>query len=194
MNKKERVITAINHKEVDRIPTAYRGAKYVSEALMKYYKIEDPKNLTKNYKKLLKKLGADFWSSGSKIGKFSTFTSQYIGPKPKEPYVADGQLYYAIGINSLMGRIDKYDFNYEAYGYEPPLAKVRSASEIKEGFLTPKLSLFDFKSMKNKYDIGTYETLKNSAEDFICMGTLNSFFYDVLLFERNGTISNGLCY
>ena len=176
MNKKERVIRAINHKEVDRIPTAYRGAPYISEALMRFFKIEEPKNFTKNYKTLLEKLGADFWSSGSKIGKFSTFTAKYIGPKPKKPYIADSQRYHAIGINTVMGRIDKYDFNFESYGLEAPLANIQSASEIKEGFLTSKLDLFDFKSMENKYNIGTYETLKNSNEDFICIGTLSSFF------------------
>lgn len=178
INKKERVIAAINHKEVDKIPTTYRGTKYISEALMKYFKIEDPMNLTKNYKKLLKKMGADFWASGSKLGKFSTFTSQYIGPKPKEPYVADGQLYYAIGINSVMGRIDKYNFEYPAFGVNPPLANIQSDSEIKKGFLASKLDLFDFKLMKNKYNTKdlNYETLKNNNEDFICMGTLSSFF------------------
>ena len=41
INKKERVIAAINHKEVDKIPTTYRGTKYISEALMKYFKIEE---------------------------------------------------------------------------------------------------------------------------------------------------------
>ena len=178
MNKKERVLAAINFKGVDKIPTTYRGTKYISESLMKYFKIEDPTNLSKNYKNLLERIGADFWSSGSKIGKFSSFVPEYKGPKPKDEYIEDGQLYYTLGINSIIGRIDKYNFEYPVFGIDPPLGNIQSASEIRKGFLTSKLDFFDFKSMRNRYNNKdlSYESLKDNHEDFICMGTLSSFF------------------
>lgn len=84
MQKKHRVFNAIRLKKVDRIPTSYRGSDYISVKLMEYYGIENPDDLKAGYKELLEKLGADFWSSGSKIGKFSTFFPKYTGPFQEE--------------------------------------------------------------------------------------------------------------
>jgi len=178
LNKKERIIAAIKFKSVDRIPTTFRGTDKASENLMKFLKIKEPCKLQKNYKKLLRKLKADFWSSGSKLGKFTTFIPKYNGPPPKSPYVDDGQLFYAIGINSIIGRVNSYDYNYIIHGIDPPLADIKTPYEIKEGFLTSKLDLFDFKAMYNKYNIKNldYENIKESNEDFICMGSLSSLF------------------
>lgn len=177
MTKKERVLAAINFKEVDKIPTTYRASKYLSESLMKYLKIKGPVNFGKNYKELLNKIGADFWSSGSKIDKFSTFIPKYKGSLPQPPYVDDGTMFYSLGIKSKIGRVDKYNMEYPNVGIDPPLANIDSKGEIK-GFLTSKLELFDFKSMRNKYDIegATYENIKDSNDDLICMGTLSSLF------------------
>jgi len=178
MNKKERVLAAINLKEVDKIPTSYRASNYLSENLMKYFKIEDPSDFGKNYKRLLNEIGADFWSSGSKIDKFSTFIPEYKGQSPKPPYVDDGTLFYALGIKSKIGRMSKYNIEYPNVGIDPPLANINSSHEIKNGFLTSRLNLFDFKSMKNKYDIEdlNYENIKDSNDDLICIGTLSSLF------------------
>lgn len=177
MTKKERVLAAINFKEVDKIPTTYRASKYLSESLMKYLKIKGPVNFGKNYKELLNKIGADFWSSGSKIDKFSTFIPKYKGSLPQPPYVDDGTMFYSLGIKSKIGRVDKYNMEYPNVGIDPPLTNIDSKGEIK-GFLTSKLELFDFKSMRNKYDIegATYENIKDSNDDLICMGTLSSLF------------------
>ena len=178
MNKKERVLAAISLKEVDKIPTTYRASKCLSESLMKYFKIEDHTNFEKNYKELLSKIGADFWSSGSKIDKYSTFVPEYKGPLPEPPYVDDGTLFYSLGIKSKIGKISKYNMEYPNVGVDPPLANVDSPGELKKGFLTSKLNLFDFKSMKNKYNIEglNYENIKDSNDDLICIGTFSSLF------------------
>ena len=163
MNKKERVLAAINFKEVDRIPTTFRGVGVFSVALMKYLNIDDPDDLAKNYKTLLNKIGADFWSSGSKFNKFSTYIPEFKGKPPTSPYIIDeGSLFSTIGINIIMGRIDKYDYNYPVIGVDPPLGKIDSADELEEGFLLSKLDLFDFNSMKNKNNKqSNYEEIKN---------------------------------
>ena len=177
MTKKERVLAAINFKEVDKIPTTYRASKYLSESLMKYFKIKDPGNFGKNYKELLDKIGADFWSSGSKVDRFSTFIPEYKGPLPKYPYVEDGTLFYSLGIKSKIGKMNKYNIEYPNVGIDPPLSNIDSPGEIK-GFLTSKLELFDFKSMKNKYGIEDlkYENIKDSNNNLVCVGTLSSIF------------------
>lgn len=178
MDKKERLKAAINLKKVDRIPTSYRGSDYISKKLMKYFGLNNPDNLEGNYKKLLSMLGADFWSSGSKIGKFSTFFPEYIGPPPEKPYVNDGQLFYTLGIHSNIGTISEYNTKYINFGIDPPLANITSSKELKKGFLTSKLDLFNFEEMANRYtsDNLTYENLKNSEDDTICMGALNNFY------------------
>ncbi len=164
MQKKHRVFNAIRLKKVDRIPTSYRGSDYISVKLMEYYGIEN--------------WGADFWSSGSKIGKFSTFFPKYTGPFPEEPYIADGQMFHTLGINSNIGTISDFNIKYVNFGIDPPLANIFRASELKKGFLTSRLDLFDFKEMANRYISPelTYENLKDSEDDIICMGALNNFY------------------
>lgn len=177
MNIKERVLAAVDFKEVDRIPTTYRGVGVFSESLMKFLKIEDPGNLTKNYKILLNKIGADLWASGSKIGKFSTFIPAYNGPPPIDPYVDDGFMLHTIGIHSKSGTVREYNYNYPVVGVDPPLADIDSADEIEEDLLATRLDLFDFKSMinKNNKDLG-YEEIKNGGDEFVCIGSLTNFF------------------
>lgn len=178
MQIKQRLFNSIKLKKVDRIPTSYRGSDYISKKLMEYYCIENPGNLAGNYKILLKNLGADFWSSGSKIGKFSTYIPKYIGPPPEEPYVDDGQLFHVLGINSDIGTIADYNVKYVNLGIDPPLSNITRASEIKNEFLLSKLKLFDFNKMSNRYNNPelTYKKLKDSEEDVMCMGMLNNFY------------------
>lgn len=178
MNKKERVFAAINFKEVDRIPTSFRASKYLSEDLMKYFKIENPGDFGKNHRRLLSKIGADFWSSGSKIDRFSTFVPEYKGSLPEPPYVDDGTLFYTLGIKSKIGIMSKYNIEYPIVGIDPPLENISSAHELKNGFLTSKLDSFDFKLMKNKYNIEDlkYKNIKNSNDNLVCIGTLSNLF------------------
>ena len=65
LNKKERILAAVNFKEVDRIPITFRSIDVFSVSLMKFFNIDDPGNLVKNYKAFLNKIGADFWSSSA---------------------------------------------------------------------------------------------------------------------------------
>jgi uroporphyrinogen decarboxylase len=177
MNRKERVLSAINFKGVDRIPTTFRGVDVFSVSLMKSFNMDDIDDIAGNYKSFLKKIGADFWSSGSKISRFSSFIPKFKGGPPVPPYIDDGSLFHAVGINSVIGRIDKYDYEYPVFGVDPPLARINSADEIKDGFLLSKLDLFDFKSMVKKKNKETgCKEIKGSNDDFICIGSLTSFF------------------
>jgi len=150
MNKKERVIAAINFKTVDRIPTHYRGIPFLTENLMKYYGIEDYWDFERNYKLLLEKMGADFFSAGDNISAFSTFNPSCNAPDPKSPYVKEESYFFVLGINSKIVTIDKYNYKYHNIGINPPLANLESASELEEDFLMPKLDYFNFNQIVNR--------------------------------------------
>ena len=177
LNKKERIRSAVTFKGVDRIPSTFRSISVFAVALMKHFNISDPHDLAKNYKSFLGKIGADFWSSGSRISNFASFIPVFKGKPPASPYIDDGSLLHAIGINTKKGRIEKYDYDYPVLGVNPPWGDADSPGDIKEGFLLSKLDLFDFKSMVNKKnrDKG-YEEIKSSNDDFICIGSLSNFF------------------
>lgn len=174
MNKKERVLAAIQFKSVDRIPTTFRANNYLADRLMEHFNIEAPINLGQDYKKLLNRLGADFWSSGTKIDKFSTLLPEYNGKPPQEPYIDDGTFFYTIGIKAKKAKMRIYDIEYPNVGVDPPLADINSPEELKNGFLSSKLDLFDFSKMKNKYR--DFDLKDPGEEDVICIGSLSSLF------------------
>lgn len=177
MNKKERLLKAIQNKRIDRIPTFYRGTEYISRKLMSYFKINENGEISKHYKKFLKELNTDFWFSGSQLGNFSIFTPTYNGPKPNKPFIEDNAMFYTLGINVTLGQIKKYNFYFPVYNEKnAPLADIDSPNEIRKNFLTSKLDLFDFKNMRNKKADISYEELRNSYSDIICIGDLNNFF------------------
>ncbi len=179
MTKKERALAAIKFKTVDKIPSSYRGLPNLSVRLNKHFGFDEPENIIKNYKKLIDALGADFYSSGSKLCKFTTYTARYTGPVPQAPYVKDHGNYYQIGANSKFGEGGKGEMSMD---YDvitnPPLASLENASDLKEGFLTKKLHFFDFNFFDNKYGSPelSHEKLEGSSNEFICSGNLTHFF------------------
>jgi uroporphyrinogen-III decarboxylase len=177
MTKKERVIAAIERKPVDRIPTTFRASKYLTTTIMKHFSLPDPENINKNRKKFLDLLGADYWSSGTKLDKFSTFMPEFIGEKPKPPYVADKNNFYMIGINSKIGNMKSYDIDYEHVGVDPPLASVNSPVDLKKGFLMSKLADFDFRTLKNGYSGISLLEFDEQSEGIVNFGTLSNIFY-----------------
>jgi hypothetical protein len=183
MTKKERALKAMRFKEIDRIPTMYRGLPYLSKSLMKYFNIgnqNDPILLLKHYKDLLEALEADFWTLGGG-GYFSTFTPKYIGPDID--YI-DPNYYATLGIKTGIKTIDTYDFSYLSI-LENPLAGYESHEKV-AGYLTKRLDLFDYKNSVNLQintgrhssyfnnsiakELLDYKNFRNSEEDFICMG------------------------
>jgi hypothetical protein len=188
MNKKERIYAAVGFKGVDRVPTTYRGLKPVSESLLKYFGFDDYAVFSKNYLAFLRKLKADFWGMGHNLCYFSTFHPKYVGPPPDPPYIRDGVLFYALGINAKLARVEKYNYEYAAY-VDPPLAGLDSAQDLKKDFLMSKLDLFDFTTRVNMlYSQKEKAVLSDSNEidfsidelkgndEFIACGSFNSLF------------------
>jgi uroporphyrinogen decarboxylase len=176
MTRKQRLVAAVRRRKVDRIPTTFRASKYLTVSLMKHFGMEEPENFARHQKEFLRALGADFWSSGSKVDKFSTFLPAYRGDPPQPPYVDDGTYFYTIGIRARPGNMQSWDIDYPNVGVDPPLAGARTPADIPKGYLTRRLDLFDFGAMKNKYRNVPAEELASSEEDVVCVGTLSSLF------------------
>jgi uroporphyrinogen decarboxylase len=176
MTRKQRILAAIRRQPVDRLPTTFRANRYVAERLMQRLGFEDPKDLARHRQPFLDRLGADFWSSGTKPDKFSAFTPLYTGPPPQPPYVDDGTSFYKIGIHSAPASMPGYDIPYPLLGVDPPLAAAGSPSDIRPGFLMERLKLFDFGRPVNPYREVSPEQLRDSEEDLVSLGTLSSLF------------------
>lgn len=176
MTRKQRLLAAVQRRGVDRIPTTFRASKHLTVSLMRHLGMEEPVNFARHRKEFLDALGADFWSSGSKVDKFSTFLPAYRGEPPAPPYVDDGTYFYTIGIKAKPGNMRSWDIDYPNVGVDPPLAEAETPADLPQGFLTGRLDLFDFSSMKNKYRPVSVEQLAASDEDVVCVGTLSSLF------------------
>lgn len=183
MNIKQRVKAAINFKPVDRIPTMYRGIDYLTKSLMKHFGFGNDSKIEKNYKELLKNMGADLYSTGYNPGYFSTFVPECSYPEPELPYAKSGSFFYALDIKTVFKSLDEYQYTYAVYDSCPPLADIESEKEVKKDFLVEKLKHFDFNTYHQipdfklkKMDILSYDDFKDNYQDFICIGVLNEVF------------------
>ena len=176
MVPKERIVAAICRRNVDRIPTSFRANKVLAERLLRLFHFEPPADFARHQRGFLARLGADFWSSGTKIDRFSAFTPKYLGPPPQAPYVDDGTSFYKIGINARAEHLPGFELTYPVPGVDPPLASVSTSADIPQGFLLPRLEAFDFASMVNPYRDHTPAEAAASPENLVSVGTLGSAF------------------
>jgi len=176
MTRRERILQAIRGKAVDRIPLTFRASRFLTIELMRHFGFSDPADFAGNRGEFLDRLGADFWSSGSKVDKFSTFIPAYRGEKPFPPYVDDGTFFYTIGIHSKPGNMQSWDIDYPNVGVDPPLADAESSSDVEKDFLLKKLDLFDFGAMGNKYRAASVTDLTGRDDAVVNIGTLSSLF------------------
>jgi len=169
---KERIFNAIKLEPVDKIPMTYRGTDLLTLKLMKHFNFENPNDFTGNRKEFIKKIGADKWSTASRLSKFAVYVPTYNGPGAKPPYIEDDQYFYTIGINTMGSDISAF------YGVDPILGNINDGKEIKEGFLTSKLDYFDFTKMINRYkdERISYDKLRNEPDEIISIGNLTSIF------------------
>lgn len=173
MTKRERLIRAIKRKSVDRLPTTYRASEFITRSLIQYFNLHQEQGEIVNHL-VLKHLGADFYSSGSKVDKLSTYTPKDRGPKPVFPYISDSQMFYLIGINTILQKDENHNVDHEIY-VKPPWSYYLSPQEIDVNLLMARLDAVDFAVMKEQY-IKEHLNGRVKDDEIICMGKMNSFF------------------
>ena len=182
MNSKQRYLAAAQRQPVDRIPTHFRASKVLTRRLMAYFGI-DPAGGLGSAEALLAQLGADFWASGSRADAWATFLPAYRGPQPQPPHITDASYFYTLGIPVISSGADELGFEYPAF-VDPPLARVERASDIPAGYLTQRLTYFDFDNLVNRQagapqaagEPLSYEALAARDDHIICIGILNNLF------------------
>ena len=182
MNPKQRFLAAVRRQPVDRIPTHFRASKVLTRRLMAHFGL-DPAGGLASAEALLARLGADFWSSGSRPDAWATFLPAYRGPQPQPPHITDASYFYTLGIPVISSGVGEMGFEYPAY-VEPPLTRVERAGDIPAGYLTQLLPHFDFGCMVNRQagapqaagEPLSYEALAARGDHVICLGILNNLF------------------
>jgi uroporphyrinogen-III decarboxylase len=182
MNSKQRYLAAAQRQPVDRIPTHFRASKVLTRRLMAYFGI-DPAGGLGSAEALLARLGADFWASGSRADAWATFLPAYRGPQPQPPHIIDASYFYTLGVPVISSGADELGFEYPAF-VDPPLARAERASDIPAGYLTQRLTHFDFDNLINRQagapqaagEPLSYEALAARDDHVICIGVLNNLF------------------
>lgn len=176
MTRKERALAAIARRRVDRLPTSFRAHKALAERLLRHFGLEPATDFARHRRELLRRLGADFWSSGTKIDRFSAFGPKYTGSPPKAPYVDDGTSFYKIGIHARAEALPGFGMSYAVPGVDPPLAGAVGPGDIPRGFLLSRLQAFDFASMVNPFREVNPSEAAADPQALVSVGTLSSVF------------------
>ncbi len=76
MNSRERLLAAIEHRSVDRLPMMYRGIAETNLMLAKHMGLD---SADANWQAMLDRLGADVFSGGANMGRYTRLTPEYVG-------------------------------------------------------------------------------------------------------------------
>jgi hypothetical protein len=187
LNGKERLLAAIHRQPVDRIPFSFRASKPFARRMVQRLGLEEDWGPGLRHE-FLRRIGADTWATGSKLGAWSTFVPRYVGPSPSPPMIQDPSNFFALGIGVKRHVAEEYGFEYPVYE-APPLAAVASAAAVPGGLLMSRLGLFDFECIVNRLDPQpttapacgyalplSYDALAAGGRDLICLGSFNSPF------------------
>lgn len=149
MTKRERLLRALNQKEVDRIPMMYRSLPTLTKSVMKYLNIgnqNDPDIIMKNYKELFSRLGNIDYSGFGGSMYYSSFAPRFIGEIDKYKFM-DAGFCSLFGVEWSEITIEKYGYSYMVIS-KNPWADFENPKEV-GGLLTKYLKLFDYKNSIN---------------------------------------------
>ena len=137
MSSRDRVLAAINHRQVDRIPVMYRGLPETNAKLIKHFELGQA---DEHGVELLEELGADLFSAGSAMGKYTRLAPRFTG---------GGDETHGSHLDQVWGLVSQQvstkDITYEDW-INHPMADFTSVKEI-ENYPSPDIEDFDFSGM-----------------------------------------------
>ena len=140
MNNKQFLLNAIHHKTISHIPTMYRGDPATNQKLLKYFGLKDIK---KQWKELIKLIGADNFSGGEVLRTFNLYVPKYEGPDFNTIY--DPNHFFIWRIKPV--EIKVAGAKEIVFHKNPPLHNMDEADELKS-FRFPSPDWFDYKVFK----------------------------------------------
>jgi uroporphyrinogen decarboxylase len=144
MDCRQRVLAAIEHRQVDRIPLMYRGLPETTEKLRNFLGL---KSADTDWLALLDKLGADLFSGGSSMGRYTRVEPTYVGRQGDRH--GGSHLDFVWGL--VAQTVTTKDHSYADWPNHP-MASFTSVREI-EQYPSPDLSDFDFSGMQVDEDV-----------------------------------------
>lgn len=146
MTKKERILAALNHEEVDNIPMMYRARDEMHKKLLNYLGLNnyDYQNVMDFYNIL----NISNLIEEREIGKYRStfFMPKYIGPLNNNIVeIKDPDLSYVWGLGTKLVKTEYEE--YIQWGATTPMKEFTTVKEI-EDYPSPKLEDFDFSEFK----------------------------------------------
>jgi len=135
---RERVLAAIHHAEVDRIPLMYRGLPETDAKLCEYFGLGP---VDENWIELAERLGADLFSGGASMGRYTRLSPKYAGPldDSHSAYHLD----YVWGL--FPQQVSAATHTYVDWK-DHPMASFSSVRQV-EQYPSPRIEDFDFSVM-----------------------------------------------
>jgi len=135
---RQRVLRAINHAEVDRIPVMYRGLPETDAGLCEHFGLGPVNDC---WQELVERLGADLFSGGSSMGKYTRLSPKYTGPLD-----GSGSSYHLDYVWGLFPQQVSTATHTYLDWREHPMASFSSVREIDE-YPSPRIEDFNFSAM-----------------------------------------------
>ncbi len=135
---RQRVLAAIDHGQVDRMPVMYRGLPETDAILCEHFGLGP---VDENWSELAERLGADLFSGGSSMGRYARVSPKYVGPLDDSH-----SLYHIDYVWGLVPRQAATPTHKYVHWIDHPMASLSSVQEI-DAYPSPCLDDFDFAGM-----------------------------------------------
>jgi len=135
---RQRVLAAISHRQVDRIPLMYRGLPETDAKLCEHFALGP---VDAHWVELVERLGADLFSGGSSMGRYTRVSPKYTGPLDDSH--SSFHIDYVWGL--IPKRASAATHTYVQWT-DHPMASFSSVGQI-ERYPTPRIEDFDFAGM-----------------------------------------------
>ena len=137
-DSRRRALAAINHEPVDRLPIMYRGLPETDAKLCRHFGLGP---VDEHWDELVERLGADLFSGGSSMGRYTRVSPKYVGPAD-----ASDSLFHLDYVWGLFPKqISAATHTYVDW-VDHPMASFSSVKQV-EQYPTPRLEDFDFTSL-----------------------------------------------